>query len=431
MLRHRRPRRVRRPQAAAAVGRPAAACRARTRARQRPARAAARRAARRARPEAPQGDAVRAQEHPARHRDHVRPRHARPGRGDDDGRLHRRHERRPHRAARHARPSSTSIPATAFVANFLGVSNLLAGTVEGPDARAARRRHAAARRARRAERAHGPRLGRDPPGEAARRRRTRRQLADRRDHRARLRRRLDAVRGGDLRGRRDGVRPGGRVAHAGRAAGAVVRAGRNVRRFPTGGESSNERVVHPRSGSAARARRRRVPERSRTARRLRRRRPKSAATTTTGAVAQTMPKTLDVLELAALHRHRREDEVASVARRVREALRRQRQVRRGHQRQRQLLREDRGAALAEPVDRPRHHRADRLLRPARPDDRARLAREARQVGDPEHQEPAAGAAASELGPEPRVQPALAVGHDRHRLRPEARRRRHQVGRRSC
>ena len=77
-------------------------------------------------------------------------------------------------------------------------------------------------------------------------------------------------------------------------------------------------------------------------------------------------------------------------------------------------------------DRPRHHRPDRLLRPARPDDRARLAREARQVGDPEHQEPPADAAASRLGPEPRLQPAVAVGHDRHRLRPEARRRRHHL-----
>ena len=38
---------------------------------------------------------------------------------------------------------------------------------------------------------------------------------------------------------------------------------------------------------------------------------------------------------------------------------------RGHQRQRLVLREDPGAALAGPVDRPRHHRADRLLGPAR------------------------------------------------------------------
>ena len=67
-----------------------------------PARAAARRAARRARPQAPQADAARAEGDPARHRHHLRPRHARPGRGDDDGGPDRDHERRPDRAARRA-----------------------------------------------------------------------------------------------------------------------------------------------------------------------------------------------------------------------------------------------------------------------------------------------------------------------------------------
>ncbi len=65
------------------------------------------------------------------------------------------------------------------------------------------------------------------------------------------------------------------------------------------------------------------------------------------------------------------------------------QVPRGHQRQRQLLREDRRAAFPGPVDRARHHRPHRFLGSARPNDRTRLAREARQVGDPEHEEPAA------------------------------------------
>ena len=97
---HRRSVGLRRPQAAAAVRRPTAASRARTGAGQPSARTPARRAARRARPQAPQGDAARAQEHPARDRHHVRARHARPGRGDDDGRLHRRDERRTDRAAR-------------------------------------------------------------------------------------------------------------------------------------------------------------------------------------------------------------------------------------------------------------------------------------------------------------------------------------------
>ena len=86
----------------AALRRPAAARRARARARQPAARAAPRRAARRARPQAPQADAARAEADPARGRDHVRPRHARPGGGDDDGRHDRRHERRPDRAARDA-----------------------------------------------------------------------------------------------------------------------------------------------------------------------------------------------------------------------------------------------------------------------------------------------------------------------------------------
>ena len=46
--------------------------------------------------------------HPARGRHHLRPRHARPGGGDDDGRHDRGHERRPDRAAGRAAASSTS-----------------------------------------------------------------------------------------------------------------------------------------------------------------------------------------------------------------------------------------------------------------------------------------------------------------------------------
>ena len=68
----------------------------------RPACAAARRAARRARPAPAQAAADRAQPHPARGRDHLRPRHARPGGGDDDGRHDRRDARRPDRPARSA-----------------------------------------------------------------------------------------------------------------------------------------------------------------------------------------------------------------------------------------------------------------------------------------------------------------------------------------
>ena len=63
----------------AAVGRPAAAGRARPRARQPAAGPAARRAARRARPQAARGDADRAQADPAAGRDHLHLRDPRPG----------------------------------------------------------------------------------------------------------------------------------------------------------------------------------------------------------------------------------------------------------------------------------------------------------------------------------------------------------------
>ena len=98
-------------------------------------------------------------------------------------------------------------------------------------------------------------------------------------------------------------------------------------------------------------------------------------------------------------------------------------LRGGHQRQRHVLREDPGAALAGPVRRAGHRRPHRCVGHPGADDRARLAREARPLGAAEHLEPPAGAAASRLGPESRVQPAVAVGHDGDRLRPEKDRRR--------
>ena len=91
-----------------AVGRPAAARRARPGPRQPADRAPPRRAARRARPQAAQGDAARAEGPPAGGRDHVRVRDPRPGGGPDDERHHRRHARRPDPAAWAARRSSTS-----------------------------------------------------------------------------------------------------------------------------------------------------------------------------------------------------------------------------------------------------------------------------------------------------------------------------------
>ncbi len=94
---------LRRAEAGAALGRAAAARRARAGDRQPAAGAAARRAARRARPQAPPGDADRAEADPAGGRDHLRLRHARPGGGADDERPDRGLQPRPDRAGRPAR----------------------------------------------------------------------------------------------------------------------------------------------------------------------------------------------------------------------------------------------------------------------------------------------------------------------------------------
>ena len=58
-------------------------------------------------------------------------RHARPGRGDDDGRSHRRDARWPHRADRTRRSSSYDHPRNLFVAQFIGspAMNVVEGTV--------------------------------------------------------------------------------------------------------------------------------------------------------------------------------------------------------------------------------------------------------------------------------------------------------------
>ena len=109
--RDRRARRLRGPLPVAALRRPAPAHGARPRAGGRAARAAARRAVRRARREGPRR-AARVAAAPARRgpRDD-RARHARPGGGDGGRRPDRGDERRPHRAGRRARASSTSSPA--------------------------------------------------------------------------------------------------------------------------------------------------------------------------------------------------------------------------------------------------------------------------------------------------------------------------------
>ena len=92
-----------------------------------PGRAAAGRAARRPGHQAAPADAGRAQADPDRGRPDLRARHPRPGGGHDHGRHRRRDERRPDRADGRRRRELYELPRTAFVANFLGQSNLVAG----------------------------------------------------------------------------------------------------------------------------------------------------------------------------------------------------------------------------------------------------------------------------------------------------------------
>ena len=94
-----------------------------------------------------------------------------------------------------------------------------------------------------------------------------------------------------------------------------------------------------------------------------------------------------LLELAALHRLRREDEEAPDARPVHREDRDQGQLLRGHQLQLRVLREDPGPALAGPRDRPRHHRLHRQLALPAAHDRQGLGRGPRQGQDPEHRQP--------------------------------------------
>ncbi len=101
--RDRAARRLRGSEAGPALRRAAPARRARARAREPSARPAPRRAARGARPQAPPGDADRAEADPAGGRDHVHLRHARPGGGADDERPDRRLQPRPYRPDRQSR----------------------------------------------------------------------------------------------------------------------------------------------------------------------------------------------------------------------------------------------------------------------------------------------------------------------------------------
>ena len=112
--------RVSAAQAARAFRRPAAARRAGPRAGARATGLLARRAALEPGRQAARADARRDQPAAPATGNHLRLCHPRSGRGDDDGRPHRRHERRRHPAARHAPASSTTSPANLFVAGFIG-----------------------------------------------------------------------------------------------------------------------------------------------------------------------------------------------------------------------------------------------------------------------------------------------------------------------
>ena len=105
-------------------------------------------------------------------------------------------------------------------------------------------------------------------------------------------------------------------------------------------------------------------------------------------------------QLAALHRRRREDEEAADARPVHEEDGRLGRLLRGDQLERRVLREDPGPALARPGDRPRHHRPHRQLALSRPDGRGGVGREARQGRDPEHRQPRRRAPEPALRPRP-------------------------------
>ena len=151
--RNSRPRPPRRALSAPAVGRPAAARRARARAGLQPAGDPARRAAVEPRRQAARGSARLAARADRAHAAVGAVRDARPGRGAGDVRPHPAAQRRPDRAAGHAASRCTARRETLFTAEFMGSNNRLPGRVaEMRDgARAARRRRLAAvgRRARR------------------------------------------------------------------------------------------------------------------------------------------------------------------------------------------------------------------------------------------------------------------------------------------
>ena len=122
-----------------------------------------------------------------------------------------------------------------------------------------------------------------------------------------------------------------------------------------------------------------------------------------GQPPQDRDRQLDVLELAALHRQEGHQG-------LQQGVRRQVQVRRGDQRQLRVLREDPPAARAGHADRPRHHHADRL--PGRAPRAPQLRRADRQEERPERGEPGRQPQVDQLRPQAQLLDAVAVGRDR-------------------
>ena len=153
--------RLRRAAAGAALGRPAAAHRARTRPHHAAARAAPGRAALGARPVPARAHARGAEAPAARARHHVHPRHARPGRGDGARRSHGGHGRRQASARPARRAEVFERPASAFVARFIGGHNVLPWK---DSMIAVRTDQCSIENARRGRGPQGPRLQRGIPG---------------------------------------------------------------------------------------------------------------------------------------------------------------------------------------------------------------------------------------------------------------------------
>ena len=275
-------------------------------------------------------------------------------------------------------------PRTAFVAGFLGVSNLLDGTVTTDGAvrlDGAGEVRVGAEPRRRA----GTRVAdRRPAGEDPARTRAGANALTGTIDETRLHRRRDAVHRRHRRRHAHRLRPEHRPARCGRGrhrSPLSWEPGQHVRRRPE--EAQHEPSRSPESSCCARgaAAARLCPPRL--PRRLRRRRRRGRAARRAGGkkqLANTLrfsnwPLYIDIDEKTKKH---------PTLDAVHAEDGRQGRLLRGHQRQRVVLREDPGPALAGPVDRPRHHRPHRQLALPGPADRQGLGREARQERDPEH-----------------------------------------------